>query len=99
MTQVWFLPAALDDVAQAYDWYEVESQGLGDEFVQAVDTALAHTLEFPLANPVMHRDARRHLIERFPYCLYYRAVGDGLVVVALLHAARDPELRRQRLEP
>ena len=54
-------------------------------------------LEFPTAYPVDYRDARRILVERFPYCLYYRAQGDAIVVVACMHAARDPETRRKRL--
>ena len=98
MTRVWFLPAALVDVETAFEWYEAERQGLGEEFVQAVQAGLDHILEFPAACPVARRDARRYLIERFPYCLYYREVGEGLVVVALLHAARDPDLPRRRIE-
>ena len=97
MTRVWFLPAAHVDVQTAFEWYEAERQGLGEEFVQAVQAALDRILEFPAASPVAHRDARRYLIERFPYCLYYREVGEGLVVVALLHAARDPELPPRRI--
>ena len=68
-----------------------------DPFVEAVDAALDLILEFPASCPVVHRRTRRYLVERFPYCLYYREVGEGLVVVALLHAARDPELTRKRV--
>ena len=98
MIRVWFLPTALVDIETAVEWYEAEQRGLGREFVQAVEAALDHVLKFPAACPVAHRDARRYLIKRFPYCLYYREVGEGLVVVALLHAARDPELSRGRVE-
>jgi len=94
---VWFLPEALADVEDAFVWYETEQAGLGARFLQAVQSALDAILEFPDAFPVTHRGARRYLIERYPYCLYYRTVGEGLVVVALLHAARDPELGRARL--
>ena len=62
-----------------------------------MEAAIDRILEFSGASPVAHRDARRHLIERFPYCLYYRVEGDGVVVIALMHAARDPERRRGRL--
>jgi plasmid stabilization system protein ParE len=46
---------------------------------------------------VVHRETRRYLIERFPYCLYFRLEGDGVIVIALLHASRDPEVHRDRL--
>ena len=71
--------------------------GLGGAFASAVERAVDHALSFPEAYPVVHRDARRYLIERFPYCLYFRAEGDGVIVVALLHASRDPETHRGRL--
>ena len=97
MTRAWFLPAALADVEAAFRWYEDERIGLGEEFVGAVEAAIDRILEFPCACPPAHRDARRYLVERFPYCLYYRLEGDGVVVIALMHAARDPERQRGRL--
>jgi hypothetical protein len=59
VTRVWFLPAALVDVETAFQWYEAERRGLGEEFVQAVQAAPDRILKFPAACPVAHRDARR----------------------------------------
>ena len=97
MNRVWLLSAALADIEAARQWYEAQRPGLGDEFVDAVDDAMESVLAFPAAYPVDYRDARRFLIERFPYCLYYRLESDTVVVVSCLHAARDPEQRRRRL--
>ena len=97
MTRAWFLAAAFDDVEAARQWYEAQRPGLGDEFVSAVDAAVTAVVEFPEAYPLVHRDARRCLVERFPYGVFYRVAGDGLVVVACLHAAHDPERRARRL--
>jgi plasmid stabilization system protein ParE len=97
VSRVWLLSAALVDIETARQWYEAQRSGLGDEFVDAVDDAIESVLAFPAAYPVYYRDARRFLIERFPYCLYYRLDNDTVVVVSCLHAARDPEQRRRRL--
>ena len=97
MNTVWLLSAALADIEAARQWYEAQRPGLGDEFVDAVDDAMESVLAFPAACPVYYRDARRFLIERFPYCLYYRLENDTVVVVSCLHAARDPEQGRRRL--
>jgi plasmid stabilization system protein ParE len=97
VTRAWFLPAALADVEVAFRWYEAERTGLGEEFVGVVDAAIDRILEFPGACLIAHRDARRYLLERFPYCLYYRVEGDGVIVIALMHAARDPEHWQSRL--
>jgi len=71
VTTVWFLPEALGDVEDAFVWYETEQVGLGARFLQAVQSALDAILEFPEAFPVTYRSARRYLVERCPYCLYY----------------------------
>ena len=92
----WFLEAAEDDIAVAFEWYESKRAGLGEEFVLAVDAALDPLFEFPESCEVFYRDTRRCLMERFPFELLYRVEGDLMIVAACMHAARDPEaiLRR-----
>lgn len=97
MARIWLLAEAVADLEAAQQWYEAQRSGLGGEFIEAVDDAMESVLDFPIAFPVDYRDARRFLVERFPYCLYYRIQEDGVVVVACMHAARDPEKRRKRL--
>jgi plasmid stabilization system protein ParE len=93
----WFLRAALADVRAAYGWYEAQRPGLGGEFIDLVDAAVESIRAFPAAYPVVYRDARRLLLERFPYGLYYRVDDNGVVVVACLHVAQDPQHHQSRL--
>lgn len=95
--QLWILADAVAEIEAARAWYEAQRPGLGVEFLDAVEIAAGSLISFPEACPVDYRDARRCLLERFPYCLYYRVESDGVVVVALLHAARDPARKRRRL--
>lgn len=75
MRSAWFLTAAVADVAEARDWYDLQRPGLGDEFIDAVDSAVDSILEFPDAHPIAYRSSRRFLLARFPYCLYYRVTA------------------------
>jgi plasmid stabilization system protein ParE len=34
---------------------------------------------------------RRMIVSRFPYAVFYRVEADRIVVLAVLHTARDPE--------
>jgi len=90
VTQIGFCPAAAADIKAAYEWYEEQRSGLGDEFLTAVERAAASVIEQPEAYPVVHRDTRRILLERFPYGLYYRIRRKRVIVVACMHAARHP---------
>jgi plasmid stabilization system protein ParE len=91
-----FRAAAAADVEEAYRWYEERREGLGAEFLVAVEAALRLITEHTEAAPVVYRDTRRLLLRRFPYGLHYRLVGEQVVVVACFHASRNPRVWRDR---
>ena len=91
-----FTPAAEADVEEAFDWYESQRPGLGPRFRHAVDIAVAAVERNPEAYAVVHRDTRRVLLPKFPYGLYYREIGEAVVVVACIHAKRHPKTWRSR---
>ena len=51
MTRSGFRPAASADVQAAYEWYEAQRPGLGNEFIAAVEAAVVSLLAFPEAYP------------------------------------------------
>ncbi len=85
-----FRPAAAADLEDAYRWYEAQQTGLGEEFLSAVRIAMELVESHPEQFPVVHRQTRRVLLRRFPYGLYYRIFDDQIIVVACMHARRDP---------
>jgi plasmid stabilization system protein ParE len=90
-------PAAAADIDDAYRWYESQRPGLGEEFLAALRSTRDRLLEHPESYPVLHRNTRRALIpERFPYGLFSRIYGDTIVVVACMHAKRDPRRWQRR---
>ena len=97
MAVVRFDAAAIVDVALARDWYEGERPGLGEEFVDSVESAVCRIESFPGAGALVRPGIRRQFTERFPYVLYYRGDGSGILVIACLHVARGPEYQTRRL--
>ena len=97
MKQIVVRPAAAADIDDAYQWYEAQRPGLGEEFLAALSVTRDRLLEDPEAYPVLQRATRRALIpKRFPYALFYRIYGDTIVVVACMHAKRDPRRWQRR---
>lgn len=85
------------DIREAKSWYSGISGELGDDFIRLLSDAISLAQERPLAFQEVHRTFRRILLHRFPYALFYHATDDRIIVVALLHQARDPEeLERRR---
>lgn len=83
-------PAAVADLEDAYRWYETRRRGLGAEFLDAVEDALAEVAEHPTAFGFVHRHVRRVLLRRFPYGLFFVVDDASVVVIACFHVRRDP---------
>jgi len=95
--KVIFTPAAAEDVATAYEWYEEREPGLGEDFLRCVEACLLMSLRHPLMFPVAVDDFRRALIRRFPFEIFYEPVGEGLVVYSVFHCSQNPQNWRKRL--
>jgi plasmid stabilization system protein ParE len=96
VTQLDFRPAAAADVEAAFRWYQVQREGLGDEFLNELVLVVHAIGENAYRFPVVHRDTRRALLHRFPYALFYRILPDRIMAVGCFHAARDPRRSRAR---
>jgi plasmid stabilization system protein ParE len=89
-------PEAKRDLREAKGWYRGVSRELANDFVSSIDDAIALARERPLAFQIVHRTFRRVLVHRFPYALFYHPTEDHIIVVAVLHQARDPEILDSR---
>lgn len=82
-------PELLDDVAEAFAWYEAQAEGIGREFTRAFFAAVARAARQPMLVRPVYGDFRRVRLRRFPYSLYYRAEVDETVFFLLFHGARE----------
>jgi len=91
-----YRPAAGRDLDRVYSWYESKRKGLGEEFLAEVRAMADQILEHPEAFPILYRGTRRALVHRFPYSLFYRILGETIVVISCFHTSRNPALWRSR---
>ena len=82
--------AAISDIEDAFNWYETQRPGLGNEFRSALRTTFDHISANAELFQVVHRNTRRALLRRFPYGVFYRAFPEVIVVVAVMHGRRSP---------
>ena len=85
-----FLAVVEEDSAVAAQWYDERQAGLGDEFLdQFYDTAVG-IVQAPTMYRIVEADVRRCILRRFPYSLYFTVEQNVVLVIGLLHCARDP---------
>ena len=91
------VPAAEDDVLDAYTWYEDKSAGLGNRFLDSLDDAFQLILENPVAFPSVIDEVRRTVTRTFPYLVFFTHDDVAIYILAVIHAAQDPGYVASRL--
>jgi plasmid stabilization system protein ParE len=89
-------PAAAAEIESAYRWYEKEREGLGSDFLDAVEKIVQTIAENPERFRTIRKDIRRAVLHRFPYSIFYRIVSGHVVVIACFHGKRNPRVWRSR---
>ena len=98
MTYAIFLrPEAEAEVSEAYDWYEAQAHGLGEEFLRAMDACLSAIQRNPQAYSPIHKEVRRALLRKFPYGIFYLIDEANVMVLACFHARRNPKQWQARM--
>jgi len=90
-------PEAAREVDQAARWYDARQRGLGPEFLRSFRAAADALRRNPLIYQNVTGDARRVLLRRFPYSIFYEVHGSDVVILACFHEARDPEDWQRRV--
>ena len=85
-----FSTRALHKIGEAQEWYELQSHGLGEEFIAALELQLKRLEQAPLHYAEVIPNVRRTLLPRFPYGLFYVVRGNLIHILAVLHNARNP---------
>lgn len=89
--QIIVRPEAEAEIQQAFDWYQEQSEGLGLEFLRAIEACLFGIMRNPFAYTIVKvPNVRRALVRRFPYALFYLVDDDAIVVIAVFNVKRQP---------
>jgi toxin ParE1/3/4 len=98
VTPDWFIvdSRADDEVRAAFHWYESERLGLGNEFLAELRATYERIIDGPLRYQEIRHGARRALLHRFPYIVYFVIEDEAVIVFAVLHARRNPAIWQGR---
>lgn len=99
---VLFEPEASDELDHAALWYPGQRSGLGYEFLDAVDRAVAMIQRWPHPAPLAtdlpkELTVRRAPVGTFPYRIVYLDTPTAIRVLAIAHESRRPNYWLDRL--
>ena len=89
-------PFAEEDAKDAANWYNEKREGLGNEFLLALEAALNAIQRNPNHYQVVYKGLKRALTVRFPYGIFFTVEGDTIYVLAIVHTSRSPKVWKKR---
>jgi toxin ParE1/3/4 len=89
-------PEATVEIRSTALWYDEQKPGLGDEFVEALNSLFERIVASPPAFPLWIgvsstlEPVRKAAMNRFPYLVAFEVHVDRVVVLAVAHGKRRP---------
>lgn len=102
MKHLSFHPDVAIDIKVAYDWYEKELEGLGDNFLSELESGYSSVLNFPTTWAFFKYEFRRYILPRFPFSIIYKETETKIFIIAVMHNKRKPNSwlkRTKKLTP
>lgn len=93
-----FHPDITADYAEAYEWYEGERKGLGEDFFDSVRNKLEQIAEHPLLFGERSRKGYREAkVKTFPYLIIYKVyVRKKVIFINSIHHTSKHPVKKYR---
>jgi hypothetical protein len=89
-------PLATIEIFEAYDWYELQREGLGMEFLMELEIFYTTLQRNPDTYSYYQKPVRQGTLDRFPYSVVYEAFDDLIVIYSVFMYRQDPDKKRSR---
>lgn len=81
---------AVLDIKEAYLYYEEQKAGLGNRFLETLESYLERVQKYPEHYQIKKKPYREAFIKKFPYIIIYEIEGDKVIVYAVFNTWRNP---------
>ena len=87
-------PLAAMEVLEAYDWYELQREGLGIEFLDELEMFYTSMLRNPTSYGFYDKAVRQGKMNRFPYVVVFEVFDESVVVYSVFMTKQDSSKKR-----
>jgi toxin ParE1/3/4 len=98
MKEIIFLDPAKEEMADAAEFYDLKASGLGEEFLQEIESVIKIIKKYPESGKLLNGKIRRRITGRFPFGVLYVEEENEIIVIAIMHLKRRPGYWTKRLK-
>ena len=91
-------PAAWKEVEEAFEYYAERSRRAAENFREALDDVVGSVADNGEAYPIFDEDARRCLLEKYPFGVLYTLDDEYAAIIVVMHTSRRPGYWKERLK-
>ena len=92
------LRSAKKDLQESYHFYELQQEGIGSYFLEALSTDIESLKLYRGLHPVFFDGYHRLLSKRFPFAVYYKIENEEIRVYAVVDCRKNPAWIRKKLQ-
>ena len=83
-------PVALSETDDAYDFYETKSEGLGDRFIESLETTYKKISHLPKSYGFISKskDLRDVKVKDFPFVVIFQIFGNRVIILRVFNTSR-----------
>jgi plasmid stabilization system protein ParE len=96
--RVIFHPEAHAEMIEQARYYEDKAEGLGGDFLDAVEETVRRVADSPKAGAIERENIRKRMVSGFPFTVLYEIQPDRIYIAAVMHQHRRPGYWETRLE-
>ncbi len=96
MYKVVILPIAKKDIKESFVWYNSRQKGLGKRFTKEVRNTTKLICLNPTSFSIRYDNVRTTILKTFPFMIHYIIDNDMIVVIAIFHTSRNPNILKNR---
>lgn len=84
------------DIDSTFEYFEMQRVGLGHDFFLCIEECLSKIERNPIHYRIIYKELRRIAVRRFPYRILYLVQNNSVIMTAVFHARKDPQIWESR---
>jgi plasmid stabilization system protein ParE len=83
------------EIIEAYLYYQEKRTGLGEEFLEHLDSYFERIVSNPKHFPQKRKPYREAFIKRFPFLIVYEITKNKIIIYSVFNTWQNPEKKKK----